>query len=150
MKDNTEATEPLSGEVLPEDLTRRFRREAVAARRGRPRLYNSPEELEDKILDYFEYCMDNNEPLTITGVCLWCGFGSVKSFYDYGNRPEFVQSIQLARTLISHGYEKLLSSSSANGARFALNCINKGEFWQERKELTVNNATAEDRLEHLR
>ena len=49
---------------------------------GCPPLFKEPEELRDKILEYFDSEKDNNK-ITITGLALHLGFCSRQSFYDY-------------------------------------------------------------------
>ena len=38
---------------------------------GRPLLFKSVEELEDKIQNYFNYCDEKNKPYTITGLAVF-------------------------------------------------------------------------------
>jgi len=119
---------------------------------GRPPIYNSPEEMAQKILEYFEWIKGEEtlvategkeglqewkrqpEPVTITGLCIYLGFESRQSFYDYGDRADFSYIINKARLLVENGYEKKLSAAQVAGAIFAL----KNMGWKDRTESDVN------------
>ena len=95
---------------------------------GRPPHYKTPEELQVKIDEYFEYIQGEKgdpidavvdgkviqvvnwirepEPATITGLCLFLGFESRQSFHDYGERDGFSYTIKKARLRIENEYEK--------------------------------------------
>jgi hypothetical protein len=88
---------------------------------GRPRMYKSPEEIQAKIDEYFEYC-DNRqvikqvedkdgtikdqainipEPYTIAGLAYYLGFTDRRSVTEYGNLyPEFSDTIKRAKLRI--------------------------------------------------
>jgi hypothetical protein len=72
---------------------------------GRPPIYTTPEELQEKIDDYFKNGVESKPIVvgkgdgktvidipvpTITGLCLYCGFESRQSFYDYEKRDSFL------------------------------------------------------------
>ena len=97
---------------------------------GRPPMFNDPMELQKLISDYF-----NNAPtkereingqiidvpyITVTGLCLHCGFASRQSFYDYGKKDLFSYTIERARLWIENEYELKLHDSHCTGAIFAL------------------------------
>lgn len=78
------------------------------------------------------------------------GFAGVQSLYDYGTYPEFSESVQRARTLISYGYELKLHGPNSAGAKFALRCIDGGEYWNEPVPGAQVGHAPEDRLAHLK
>lgn len=103
--------------------------------RGRPPKYKTVAELQAKIDEYFELGVEakeiavgppNNRKIeliktpTLTGLVLWLGFCSRDSFYEYGKKPEFTDSIKRARTRIEQTYEEQLHTGTATGAIFAL------------------------------
>lgn len=111
---------------------------------GQPPYYNSPEEFEGKVIEYF----DQFKPLkegeereiqnyekrpTITGLCLFLGFESRQSYHDYIERsPEFSYALKRARMRIENIYETFLSEkNSATGAIFAL----KNMGWADKQEI---------------
>lgn len=99
---------------------------------GRPPIFDSPEELEKKIQ---EYLGDQNEkPLTITGLCLYCGFESRQSFYDLEKRDGFSYTVKKARMRIENAYEKNLYSRNPAGSIFAL----KNLGWTDQQQFNYN------------
>lgn len=118
---------------------------------GRPRTYESEQELQNTIDDYFIFVkgqkistVDNNgniiekwerepEPTTITGLALYLGFESRQSIYDYEKSGQFSYIVKRARMRVECEYEKRLSTTQAPaGAIFAL----KNMGWADRQELT--------------
>lgn len=102
---------------------------------GRPRHYNTKEELEASVSEYFVYCYENRIKLTITGLTLFIGFTNRKSFYSYEQIPEFSHTVKKARTLIEMHYELKLQEAFPQGAVFALK--NLGWNAEEQIETTV-------------
>lgn len=97
--------------------------------RGRPPLYSTPEEMQEKIQEYFDDC---GEQPTITGLCLHLGFESRQSFYDYQEKPLFTYTIKRARLMIENEYEKAgLTAKSPVFHIFAL----KNLGWKDKQEL---------------
>lgn len=100
---------------------------------GRPAKFETPEQLEGSINEYF-----NNFQLakefgnnctagdlkeyrpTITGLCYHLGFESRQSFYDYEKEEGFSYTIKRARMRIENMYEQMLGTVSTTGAIFAL------------------------------
>jgi hypothetical protein len=73
---------------------------------GSPPKFNKPEALVEKINEYFEAIEKENEPPTITGLTLFCGFCSRQSFYDYQNdKSEFSYVTRAARLVIAKWHE---------------------------------------------
>jgi hypothetical protein len=107
--------------------------------KGRPRLYSSPEELEEEITGYFIHCYENNIKLTISGLVLYCGFSDRKSFYAYEENRDFSHIIKKARGIITLHYENLLTEAFPQGAVFALK--NLGWNAEEKIENTVKTQT---------
>jgi DNA-packaging protein gp3 len=107
---------------------------------GRPSLFNSPEELQKTIDDYFEFCkpkiedgqlLSFGDKVTITGLALYLGFESRQSFYDYERHEEFSYIIKRARLRVESEYEKNLQSKNPTGSIFAL----KNMGWQDKQEV---------------
>jgi len=112
---------------------------------GRPPKYETPEQLQAAIDEYFNTGVKlrkvecgkapNNwvESIpvpTITGLCLYLGFESRQSFYDLQSRSEFSYTIKRARTMIECEYEEMLSTGNTGGAIFAL----KNMGWSDKTE----------------
>lgn len=119
---------------------------------GRPRLYETPEQLEAAIEDYFnpevieetqtgfgkltrELGRQTRQDSTITGLAYHLGFESRQSFYDYETIPEFSYIIKRARLRVESSYEARLSANNVAGAIFAL----KNMGWADKSEMDVTS-----------
>lgn len=109
---------------------------------GRPSVFDSPEEMELKINEYFDNCPDKKTvvvglgtiempAITITGLCVFLGFDSRQSFYDYEKHPEFSYIIKKARLRVENYYEKCLQYGNVTGAIFPL----KNMGWSDKSEV---------------
>lgn len=102
---------------------------------GRPPLYQTADELQLKIDQYFNEGVKKRKvqvgkgdfkkvieiPVpTITGLCYYLGFESRQSFYDYEKRDGFSYTIKRARLFIEQEYEEELKLGNTVGAIFAL------------------------------
>lgn len=115
---------------------------------GRPPMYNTAEELQHKIDDYFNNGVrtktvlvgKDKEPMelpvpTITGLAYYLGFESRQSFYDYEKKEGFTYTIKRARLFIEVEYEMQLSVGNTTGAIFAL----KNMGWIDSQKLDHSN-----------
>lgn len=95
---------------------------------GRPRHYDTPEQLAEAMAAVFE---DKDFDFTIMGLVIGLGFVSRQSFYDYEKEPAFSYVIKRGRALVEKAYEKKLSQKEVTGAIFAL----KNMGWKDRTEV---------------
>lgn len=100
-------------------------------RGGQPPKFKSCIQLQEQIDEYFDFLVEFKQTPTITGLCLFLGFESRQSFYDYAKKPGFTYTIKNARMKIEHFYETLLQSNSATGSIFAL----KNMGWIDKTEV---------------
>ena len=100
---------------------------------GAPAFFNSPEEMQQKIEEYFEpkHIDIFVSPKTIAGLAYHLGFESRQSFYDYEKREAFSYIIKRARLRIEIGYEEQLSGKNPTGSIFAL----KNMGWTDKQEI---------------
>lgn len=104
---------------------------------GRPRHYETPEELQAAVDGYFTHIEEKKEPATVTGLALHIGFESRQSIYDYEEDGQFSYIIKNARLRVECEYEKRLSASqSPTGAIFAL----KNMGWKDKTEQEIHGA----------
>lgn len=96
---------------------------------GRPKIFEQPEDLENKCLEYFQYCIDNNEKPTITGLTLYVGFSSRSSWNQYEEKKEFLHIVKRAKLTVEHSYE----TSATTFDMFAL----KNMGWKDKTEIDV-------------
>ena len=105
---------------------------------GRPAKFETPEALEKKIIEYFQWCVDNKQELAISGISQFLGFADRQSMYDYEKKgDEYSFIIRRARQAVEYSYELDLRSFKFGGSIFALKNINKGE-WKDKTEAEVN------------
>ena len=107
---------------------------------GRPPIYDNPEDLQTKIDEYKNDCMINEEIPTLTGMILFIGFNSKDTFYEYGKKEGFSDSIKKARLWIESLYEKDLRKTGNTGSIFAL----KNFGWSDKLEIDNNHSTIDD------
>lgn len=119
---------------------------------GRPAIFETDEELQDKVVAYFEYikgdfhneteivkgepvtrtiCDRHSETPSITGLALFLGFESRQSIYDYESKGEFSYTIKRARLRVEASYEQFLLTQASTGAIFAL----KNFGWKDKSEV---------------
>lgn len=111
-------------------------------RKGRPAFYQTPEEMQIKIDEYFKSCEGellrdaagnaindkNGRPVyikrrtpSITGLAHYLGFADRRTFIRYKKRPAFTDTVLVARLRVEEALEELLFyHESAEGAKFAL------------------------------
>jgi len=120
------------------------------AKVGRPRKYESPEEMQKAINAYFEACIGTKVPTTVCGLALALGFAQRKSLLDYeGYGEEFCNTVKRAVTTIEANYESMLSrAAQVAGPIFALKNMGWKDVYEEKKVVTELPAT-EQELEQL-
>lgn len=99
---------------------------------GRPPVYEYPEKMLEKIIEYFEE--NDKEDLTVTGLALYLGFSSRQSLFAYGKKKEFSYIISRAKLMVESKYESNLSGSNATGSIFAL----KNMGWKDKSESEIS------------
>lgn len=127
---------------------------------GAPPLYTSPSELELKAEEYFEWVkgeLKQNpdsildlafpwkrepEPVTITGLCIFLGFESRQSFYDYCEKGEFAYVLKGLALKVENAYEKKLSNPMCTGPIFAL----KNMRWADNQKTELSGPGGKDLL----
>jgi hypothetical protein len=73
---------------------------------GKPPMFSSPEEFATKINEYFEYCTENEENITLTGLALYIGFSSRESLDDYAKKgDEYCYIVKRAKMVAENAYE---------------------------------------------
>lgn len=135
---NTEKQEEVKGEIVP----------VSKHPGGRPRKYQTVEEMEKAIDEYFLHGMrkkkvvvgpPNNrrteeiEVPTVTGLALWLGFTSRNALLAYeGYSEEFFGTLKKAKTFIEEHYEELMQTGNPAGPIFAL----KNFGWRDSHDFT--------------
>lgn len=139
---------------------------------GRPPMYKNPQDLEEKIQQYFiDWCkikkiyvkvwdkeyreMEVPVP-TITWLALYLWFVNRASMYDYQDKPQFTNTIKKAVALIENEYEELLRNWNCTWAIFALKNFGRKDkieteiswkdWWPIQSEMTLKEMTTEQLL----
>jgi len=97
---------------------------------GRPLAIQTPEEFEERSELYFATCEANEKRPTINGLVLALGLTSRQSLHNYEGRPEFMDAVKRARTVIEAAWEDGLTGSNAAGTIFWL----KNQGWSDKQE----------------
>ena len=125
---------------------------------GRPPMYNTKEEMQEKIDAYFKECegtpivddegnvfrdkngvpiMKGAKPLTITGLALALGFNSRQALLNYQGKEEFYDTITRAKAVVEqYAEERLFDKDGANGAKFSLS--NNFAGWREKQQIEAD------------
>lgn len=120
----------------------------MSKRPGRPPAYKTPEEMQEKIDEYFTRCAgemlrdDNGDPVcdkwgqpvfvnvrppTVTGLALALGFTTRQALLNYQAKPRFVDTITRAKSRCEEYAEsRLYDRNGARGAMFSLTNNFKG------------------------
>ena len=116
------------------------------------------EEFKKKIDDYFDDCVKNNIPLTITGLALACDFTSREALLNYEKAvgyESYFSTIKKAKLIVQNYAEKyLFTGKNMAGAIFNL----KNNYgWNDRQEIEHSGEVthrfsnlSDDELEKLR
>lgn len=123
-------------------MRKKYTRQKGSNPPGKEPHYKTPEELQEKISEYFKEGVPTRGVIvgklirqipvpTITGLVLFCGFADRQSFYAYEKIKKFNYTICRARSFIVRHYEELLQAGNINGAVFAL----KNFGWSDRIEI---------------
>lgn len=122
---------------------------------GRPPIFETADQLIEKIHEYFNSGVRKRSirigagptskiiemPIpTISGLCLFLGFSSRQSFYDYEKKDGFSYTIKRARLFIETEYEEQLQVGNTTGAIFAL----KNLGWQDKTEVVNKNLNSRE------
>ncbi|MED4229483.1 terminase small subunit [Neobacillus cucumis] len=118
---------------------------------GRPLKFQSVEEMQEAILNYFAECDKNDIPYTVTGLALALDT-SRKVLIEYQGKDEFSNTIKRAKLMCENYAERHLfvGKSGVTGAIFSLK-NNYGWVDQQviKNESSIDNLSDEDRAKRL-
>ena len=107
---------------------------------GRPPKWDDPIAF-DKAVD--QYFATEGIQHTWTGLTIHLGFCSRDSLHEYGQKPEFSDSIKKALLRIENKYEVGLLERNPTGSIFAL----KNFGWKDKQEVDQRTTIKDDRLD---
>lgn len=99
---------------------------------GRPKKYNSVEEMQQLINDYFNYCDENKKPYTVSGLANALDL-TRQSLLNYEEDDEFFDTIKRAKSKIEQFAEECLFVGS-NTAGVIFNLKNNYN-WKDKQEI---------------
>lgn len=107
--------------------------EKKQTRIGKPPVFNSVEELEKLIDDYFNYCTEHNEYFTMSGLALFIGIDR-KTLNNYSHKDAYFPTIKRAKEIVEHSMEQLLlTKDKPTGIIFSM----KNNFgWVDKQEIS--------------
>ena len=103
---------------------------------GKPRIYNTVNDMQLAIDNYFNDCKTNDIPVTITGLCLALGFTTRQGLLNYegytdDNNQAFVDIIKRAKLRVENAYELRCLQRGSAGDIFTL----KQFGWSDRQTI---------------
>ena len=107
------------------------------AERGRPRAFNSVEELESKINDYFEYCNKEKKPYTMSGLAYYLDVDR-KTIVNYTKDEEYFPTIKKARDRVQMQLEENALMNISNSTFTIFNLKNNFD-WKDKIETNTEN-----------
>lgn len=105
---------------------------------ARPRVYETPEDMDGEISAYFNQCDAEKRPYTIAGLAYYLGFVDRHSIPEYEKRDEFSSTIKRARSRIEMQRSERLVSGDGNvtGMIFDL----KNNFgWKDKQDVDIQS-----------
>jgi hypothetical protein len=120
---------------------------------GRPLAFETPEEMETKIYEYFACCDEQKEisvndkgqskviqkPYTISGLCIYLGI-SKETWSQYLKRPEYTEITAMAKLQVENYVEENSLMGKINPVMSIFNL--KNNFgWTDRFEVSANAQT---------
>ena len=98
------------------------------------RKYETIEDMQKKIDNYFDYCEKNKKPFTVSGLAFALGL-SREQLNVYCKRENFADTLKKAKARIEQYLEeKLVSGSCVTGVIFSL----KNNFgWADRQDIVI-------------
>ena len=89
---------------------------------GRPRVYETADDLYKKSLEYFKYCDENDRVYGVVGLCHFLKLDK-STFADYAKHPIFTDTIKQIKIKIEDQKEQMLyKMPNVTGLIFDLKC----------------------------
>ena len=103
---------------------------------GRPPLYDSVEELDILIKKYFDDCIKDHRPYTMSGLAFALGM-SRRTLINYGKDEKFFHSIKRAKEFIEQSLEERLISTTGVATGVIFNLKNNYD-WKDKQDINAN------------
>ena len=103
---------------------------------GRPLKYNSVEEMQKDIDNYFAKCDEEKRPYTVSGLAYALGT-TRRTLLDYQEKEEFSHTIKKAKTKIELFNEEMLYSKDVSTTGVIFNLKNN-YGWKDKQEIEAD------------
>jgi len=100
---------------------------------GRPLKFESVEQLESMIEEYFTYCDLEKKPYSVTGLAIWLDT-SRETLINYEERPEFFDAVKRAKLRCENYVEEGALTNKINATSAIFNLKNN-YGWVDKKEV---------------
>ena len=100
---------------------------------GRPLIFKTKEELDEKIQAYFDKCEEQGKPLTYAGLAFGLGIDR-QTLYNYAKRDKYFDSIKKARDRVTAYIEEWAMEKGNAGTIFLM----KNYGYTDRQEVDTN------------
>ena len=107
------------------------------AKVGRPKIFKSVEEVEEKINAYFKYCEDKDKPYTMSGLAYYLDVDR-KTLLNYSKEEEFFHAIKKARDRVQMQLEENALLNKGNPTFTIFNLKNNFD-WKDKIETNTEN-----------
>ena len=97
--------------------------------------YKTPEELADKMQEYFDECNGNGDIPNICGMAVFCGFASRSSFCDYEAKSKgFLHVIKKAKSQLYNEKFQKAAKGEMDKTIFIFDAVNNHDMFNTRSE----------------
>ncbi len=100
---------------------------------GRPPIFNTPDELQERIDDYKRYLKTSGKPPTIAGLAYYTGIDR-QTLYNYKSKDEFFDTIKTFVQWVLMNYEEQAVDKGNAGIIFLL----KNYGYQDKQETEIS------------
>lgn len=107
------------------------------AKVGRPKIFKSVEEVEEKINAYFKYCEDKDKPYTMSGLAYYLDVDR-KTLLNYSKDEDFFHTIKKARDRVQMQLEENALLNKGNPTFTIFNLKNNFD-WKDKIETNTEN-----------
>lgn len=107
------------------------------AKVGRPKIFKSVEEVEEKINAYFKYCEDKDKPYTMSGLAYYLDVDR-RTIVNYTKEEEFFPAIKKARDRVQMQLEENALLNKGNPTFTIFNLKNNFD-WKDKIETNAEN-----------
>jgi len=101
---------------------------------GRPRIWDTPEELQKAVDSYFKYCDEEGKPYTIAGLAVFLEVDR-QTIYNYEKKQQYFDTIKKARNKIYNFMEEWAITKGNAGTIFLM----KNYGYTDRQEVSVES-----------